>query len=126
MCMEEGGVESAGREELGDMLSNVAGILDHITSKRVQHLFHMKGSQRYLQRLSEELQHYLRLSNRASSQALEMAAKREHANTTLSSLQPQLTSIIRHTKTLQKQISGEISTRYKNRVVNIMGEINQI
>ena len=46
MCMDEGGVESAGREELSDMLSHVAGVVDHITSKRVQHLFQMKGSQR--------------------------------------------------------------------------------
>lgn len=91
----------------------------------------------------------LRLSNRAASQALEAAAKREQATASLNNLQPQHTHLVTRTKKLQSQVykqsarviqqsghslelllfmqmAGEISRRYKNRTVNIMGEINQI
>ena len=146
-------------EDVATMLSHVTTVLDHMTNKKVQHLFLMKGSQRseghsrkkplyqnccrYLQRLSEKLLYNLRLSNKTSKQCLDMAAKREQASASVDQLQPQYAQLVAITKQLQAQvrsqgkweertivmlpqIAAEISQRYKNRTVNIMGEINQI
>lgn len=128
-------------EEVGRMLGHVMSVLDHMTSKRVQHLFHMKGSQRsvvgvslltcspmvpptrtcsphahvhmsyrYLQRLSEELLHNLRLSNKAGSQALEAGVRRELANTNITQLQPQHAELVRRTRQLQTQVCTTCAT----------------
>ena len=39
-------------DDMAAMLDHVTAILGHMTNKRVQHLFHMKGSQRSV-RVSE-------------------------------------------------------------------------
>ena len=59
---------------------------------------------RYLQRLSEELLHNLRLSNKAGSQALEAGVRRELANTNITQLQPQHAELVRRTRELQAQV----------------------
>ena len=43
---EEFGVQSSSSKDVAAMLSHVTTVLDHMTNKRVQHLFLMKGSQR--------------------------------------------------------------------------------
>lgn len=108
-------------EDMAAMLGHVTTVMDHMTNKRVQHLFLMKGSQRsvapskshaiqnpnycrYLQRLSEKLLYNLRLSNKAGQQCLDVAAKREQASASVDQLQPQYAHLVAITKQLQTQV----------------------
>lgn len=88
----------------------------------------------------------MRLAHRALSQAADYAARREEATALAVSVEPKLTSLVKCVKHLQKQVgleatvhvcislihhalfqvTADISKRYNNRVVNIIGEINQI
>ena len=43
---EEFGLQSGSSEDMAAMLGHVTTVLDHMTNKKVQHLFLMKGSQR--------------------------------------------------------------------------------
>jgi len=55
-----------------------------------------------------------------------MVIRREEALAEKSEAEPKLELIRKKTKELQRQIEDEISTKYKNRRVNIMGEINTV
>lgn len=70
---------------------------------------------RYLQRLSEDLCHNLRLSNRATSQSMEAVVKREQANVTIATLQPQYTALVARTKKLQSQVWGHGLMEHEDR-----------
>lgn len=48
LCVDEFGMQSSS-EDMAVMLSHVTTVLNHMTSKRVQHLFLMKGSQRLIE-----------------------------------------------------------------------------
>ena len=58
--------------------------------------------------MSEKLLQNLRLSNRASSQALEREGRREQASAMATNLQPQYQHLINRTKALQKQVLWSI------------------
>ena len=45
LCIEEFGMQSSSAD-MATMLGHVTTVLNHMTNKKVQHLFHMKGSQR--------------------------------------------------------------------------------
>lgn len=59
---------------------------------------------RYLQRLAGKVTQDLKLSNKATSQALEAVAKREQASASLGHLQPQYTLLVVRAKELQTQV----------------------
>jgi len=55
-----------------------------------------------------------------------MVIRQEEALAEKKETEPKLELVRQKTKELQRQIEGEISAKYKNRRVNIMGEINAI
>ncbi|KAL5508879.1 hypothetical protein EMCRGX_G004141 [Ephydatia muelleri] len=118
------GVQSGAK--LQEMLDNVTKVMNMLTNARVQHLFLIKGSPRYLDRLSQSLLQHQELANRAASQADVYHGKGEEAGIMVEQLEPQLAVLVQRTKHLQGKIAADISRRYNNRVVNIMGEINQL
>lgn len=118
------GVQSV--TKLQEMLDHVTKVMNMLTNARVQHLFLIKGSPRYLDRLSHSLLQFQELANRAISQADVYRSKGEEARVTMGQLEPQLTTLVQRTKQLQGKVAADISRRYNNRVVNIMGEINQL
>ena len=40
-------LERQSKESVAEMLGHVTKVLDHLTSQRIEHLFLIKGSQRY-------------------------------------------------------------------------------
>ena len=54
--------------------------------------------------MSEDLCHNLRLSNRATSQGMEAVVRREQADVTIATLQPQYTALVGRAKKLQSQV----------------------
>ena len=71
------------------------------------------SSPRYLQRLADKVTENLKLSNKATSQALEAVAKSEQASASLGHLQPQYMLLVARAKQLQTQVKlGEGADQY--------------
>ena len=68
----------------------------------------------------------MRQANKAVTMATTYAAKRDEAIRLQSTSAPKQAQLVKETKELQAQVAVEISKRYNNRVVNIIGEINLI
>ncbi|GAB0096521.1 CDK5RAP3-like protein [Sergentomyia squamirostris] len=108
------------------MIVNVEVVLTNTLQPQLQYLHQVKHSPRYIDILSakvkqkliaiEKLKENENLSKEKSGKYLEEAAD----------LRPDLAKAISHTKTLQQQIEADISKRYKNRIVNLMGGVNTI
>lgn len=114
------------RDSVQAMKDQVDDIDSLLTSVKIQNLFLIKASPRYVDRLTESLQHKLKLSEKMQASCKALAERRQEAATLQSELEPKLDVIVTKTKQLQKQISEEISKKYDNRIVNIMGEVNSI
>jgi hypothetical protein len=117
-------LERQGVEGVQEMLGRVTAVLDTLTSPRPRHLLRMRGSGHYLDRMASSLLSPQLLARKAQAQAEAAAARREEAAGTALALQPQLTALICSTRQLQRQAEQQISELYKQREVNIIGEIN--
>ncbi|XP_071100814.1 CDK5 regulatory subunit-associated protein 3-like [Haliotis cracherodii] len=109
-----------------DMLNKVKGILEQLTSVQMQHLLLIRNSPRYVERLRDSLKQTLTLADKMVFYEKEMVVKRKEALEEQGQLEPKLDTLVSKTKVMQKQMEGEISKKYKDRPVNIMGEINTI
>jgi hypothetical protein len=108
------------------MLDCVLAVLTPLTSPRTQHLLLMKssGSGHYLDRMASSLLSPQLLANKAQAQAELAVARRDEAIAMAMSVEPQLSGLIVETRNLQRQVEQEISLLYRQREVNIIGEIN--
>merc|ERR1711890_101913 len=107
-------------------LQLVLGIMRELTSKKMKNLYLIKSSPRYVDRIADSLLQKLQVSEKLIKQAASLNKKNKEAAEVQVETQPKLQVLVKKTKSLQKQIENEISSRYKNRKVNIMGEINSI
>lgn len=114
------------RDSIQAMKNQVDDIVDILTSIKIQNLFLIKASPRYVERLTESLQHKLKLSEKMQASCKAVVTRQQEAAALQSQLEPKLDVIVTKTKQLQKQISEEISKKYDNRIVNVMGEVNSI
>ncbi|XP_066996998.1 CDK5 regulatory subunit-associated protein 3 isoform X2 [Anabrus simplex] len=106
------------------MLDHVQITLGQITDSRTQHLHNIKHSPRYVDHLVDGLKQKLAVAKRMEA-AQEVVKERRHAvGEEAASLQPKMQLIIDKTKELQSEIEEDISKKYKNRPVNIMGGVN--
>uniref|UniRef100_A0A1B0GNA4 Uncharacterized protein n=1 Tax=Phlebotomus papatasi TaxID=29031 RepID=A0A1B0GNA4_PHLPP len=110
--------EIAGQDTntIQQMIVNVEVVLANTMQPQLQYLHQVKHSPRQKLTAIDKLKENENLSKEKSVKYLEQAA----------SLRPDLAKAISHTKILQQQIETDISKRYKNRVVNLMGGINTI
>ncbi|XP_066931488.1 CDK5 regulatory subunit-associated protein 3-like [Clytia hemisphaerica] len=113
-------------ETLQSMLGNVTSVLQSLTSVKMQNLYLIKSSPRYVDRISESMEQKLRVSEKLLSQITSLRERSQEAVKTQGDTEPKLALIVKKTKELQSQVESEISSRYKDRKVNIMGEINTI
>ncbi|XP_060074936.1 CDK5 regulatory subunit-associated protein 3-like [Ylistrum balloti] len=108
------------------MASKVKDIFDQLTSVKMHHLLLIRNSPRYVERLKDSLKQTLSLADKMVFYEKEMIVKKKEVLEEQRQLEPKLDVIIQKTKEMQRQMEGEISSKYKNRPVNIMGEINMI
>lgn len=108
------------------MLNDVKELLAHMTSKKMQNLFLIRSSPSYVHRMADSLNKILSDSEKMTSLSRLMVLRREEAAEEEKQIQPRIELLRKHTRELQKQIENEISKKYKNRRVNIMGEINTV
>ncbi|CAH1774392.1 unnamed protein product [Owenia fusiformis] len=112
--------------EVENMLGSVCGILGRLTTHRIEQLYLIKSSPRYVDRLTETLKKTLGQADKMVALQRLMISKREELIEEQATTEPKLDLIISKTKQLKKQIEGDVSKKYKNRPVNLMGEINTI
>uniref|UniRef100_A0A8C6WQW8 CDK5 regulatory subunit associated protein 3 n=1 Tax=Neogobius melanostomus TaxID=47308 RepID=A0A8C6WQW8_9GOBI len=101
-------------EHVQQMLSEVRSILGRLTTLRMQHLFMILASPR-------DAQTKLKQADILVLKGAAMAEKRQETLAELSRLEPRVDLLTGCTKELQKLIEADISKRYHNRPVNLMG-----
>uniref|UniRef100_A0A673BPU5 CDK5 regulatory subunit associated protein 3 n=1 Tax=Sphaeramia orbicularis TaxID=375764 RepID=A0A673BPU5_9TELE len=114
-------IQGQSREHIQKMLSEVHGLLDRLTSLRMQHLFMIQASPRYVERVSEVLRQKLKQADILVLKSAMMVEKRQEALEEQSRLEPRVDLLAGCTRELQKLIEADISKRYNNRPVNLMG-----
>ncbi|XP_044529154.1 CDK5 regulatory subunit-associated protein 3 isoform X2 [Gracilinanus agilis] len=103
------------------MVSTLQDLIGQLTSLRMQHLFMILASPRYVDRVTDLLQQKLKQSELLALKKELMVQKRQEALQEQASLEPKLDLLIEKTKELQKLIEADISKRYNGRPVNLMG-----
>jgi len=109
-----------------NMQTEVTKILGNLNSSKMQELILIRSSPRYVERVTSSLKKSLDDAEKAMSLSRLMVTRQQEALDEEVLLQPRLALIRSKTQHLKSQIEGEISNKYQNRRVNIMGEINTI
>ncbi|XP_051770786.1 CDK5 regulatory subunit-associated protein 3 isoform X2 [Ctenopharyngodon idella] len=108
-------------ERVQVMLAEVRELLNGLTSVRMQHLFMIQASPRYVERVSELLRQKLKQADILVLKRGTLAEKQQEALEEQAKLEPRIDLLAARTKELQKLIEADISKRYNNRPVNLMG-----
>uniref|UniRef100_A0A671WQG2 CDK5 regulatory subunit associated protein 3 n=1 Tax=Sparus aurata TaxID=8175 RepID=A0A671WQG2_SPAAU len=114
-------IQSQTREHIREMLSGVQDLLGRLTSLRMQHLFMIQASPRYVERVSEVLRQKMKQAEILVLKGATMVEKRQEALEEQSRLEPRVDLLAGRTRELQKLIEVDISKKYHKRPVNIMG-----
>uniref|UniRef100_A0A8C4XHN5 Uncharacterized protein n=2 Tax=Erpetoichthys calabaricus TaxID=27687 RepID=A0A8C4XHN5_ERPCA len=114
-------IQSQTRDKVLAMLVQVRSMIERLTTKKMQHLFMILASPRYVDRVTDILQQKMKQADILVLKQQRMVEKRQEALAEQAKLEPQLDLLIKRTRELQKQIEADISRRYNNRPVNLMG-----
>ncbi|XP_059181078.1 CDK5 regulatory subunit-associated protein 3 [Centropristis striata] len=114
-------IQRQSREHVRGMLSEVQDLLGRLTSLRMQHLFMIQASPRYVERVSEVLRQKLKQADILLLKGATMVERRQEALEEQSRLEPRVDLLAGCTRELQKLIEADISKRYHKRPVNLMG-----
>ncbi|XP_062551461.1 CDK5RAP3-like protein [Armigeres subalbatus] len=108
-------------KSLTDMLSQVDVVYSKINSQLIQHLHQIKHSAKYVDILTSKLKQKLLAIDKMKDTEKLMGEKSISFRQQSVDMKPTLAKVIEQTKILQGQIEKDISKRYKNRVVNLIG-----
>ncbi|GAB6019163.1 CDK5 regulatory subunit associated protein 3 [Chamberlinius hualienensis] len=117
-------IQTQTAEKIIEMVANVRNIFNLLDDVKMKQLLIIKESPRFVDRLVDSLNQYLVRSDKMIRQQENVIKKGRDALEEEETLKPKLSLIIQRTKELQKMIEAEISKKYKNRPVNIMGSVN--
>ncbi|KAH8314316.1 hypothetical protein KR059_000988, partial [Drosophila kikkawai] len=111
-------------ESIKKILSSVEKIIQQTSDEQTRHLFQLKHSPKYANLLATKLQQMTKAVEKLRStrealkrRAVELREQRQQLN-------PVLDELVAQTRVLQSHIEKDISKRYKNRMVNLMGGVN--
>ncbi|XP_072523233.1 CDK5 regulatory subunit-associated protein 3 [Salminus brasiliensis] len=102
-------------------LADVRRLLEGLTSLRMQHLFMIQASPRYVERVSDMLRQKLKQADILVLKCASLAERRQEALEEQAKLEPRIDLLAARTKELQKLIEADLSKRYNQRPVNLMG-----
>nr|XP_033775043.1 CDK5 regulatory subunit-associated protein 3 isoform X1 [Geotrypetes seraphini] len=108
------------KEKVVAMAATVQDLIGQLTCMRMQHLFMILASPRYVDRVTELLRQKLKQSELKGLKKELMAQRREAALEEQRVLEPRLDLMVQQTKNLQKLIEEDLSKRYNNRPVNLL------
>lgn len=109
------------KEKMLSLVSTLQHLIGQLTSLRMQHLFMILASPRYVDRVTELLQQKLKQSQLLALKKDLMVEKQQEALQEQAALEPKLDLLLEKTRELQKLIEADISKRYNSRPVNLMG-----
>ncbi|KAB7498810.1 CDK5 regulatory subunit-associated protein 3 [Armadillidium nasatum] len=109
-----------------EYIHQISDIIKELTSTKIQHLYMISSSPRYVDRLSQTLKLHLAESDRLLNSVSGIKQKSEEASLQQHKLSQQLKLIISRSKELQENIEKDISKKYNNRIVNLMGGLQFI
>jgi len=119
-------VQYHNKKSVSTMLDLVRSLIADFTSTKMQHLYLISDSPRYVDRLSESLRAKQSVSDKLLSSVSTIQSRKMAAQEECTALAPKLQLIIQRTKELQTSIQEHISKKYKNRPVNLMGGVNTL
>ncbi|XP_043530684.1 CDK5 regulatory subunit-associated protein 3 [Chiloscyllium plagiosum] len=105
------------------MTTRVKDLIQRLTNVKMRHLFMIHASPRYIDRVTELLQQKLKQAGTVGEKQHQMVKKRQQSLEEQAALEPKLDLLIQQTKELRKLIETDISKRYQNRQVHLMGVI---
>lgn len=113
-------------ETISTHMGTVEIILNELTNKRTSHLHNIKHSPKYIDMLVHTLKQKLNITSKMQQSKKIVLEKAEETRKQALSIEPIINLIIDKTKILQEQIETEISKKYKNRIVNIIGGVKNL
>lgn len=119
-------LQNADEKKVETMVSSVRKVISGLQGEKVVQLGLIKANPRSLERLAEGVTQYSTLGDRMRRNRDHVALRRVEAEAENTNLLPQIDSFRNKAKELQKNLEDEISRKYDERPVNIMGEINLI
>lgn len=110
-------------ESLRKMLNQLELILKEISSEHTRHLFQLKHSPKYADLLASKLKQMLKAVEKIRTTRQVLKDRAAELKEERLALIPILDELVAQTNKLQKQIEMDISKRYKNRIVNLLGGV---
>ena len=112
---------SGNQEKVSKMLTDVQAVTQLITSEKIKVLYMIKDNPKYIERAVSSLKSRLDMAQKAEEKSRLMDQKEDEAMDEIEKLKSTIPGLVEQTKSLQSLIEEEISKRYKNRRVNLMG-----
>uniref|UniRef100_A0A0R3S3K6 CDK5 regulatory subunit-associated protein 3 n=1 Tax=Elaeophora elaphi TaxID=1147741 RepID=A0A0R3S3K6_9BILA len=113
-------------ERIDKWSTYVSEIISKLTDTQKTHLFRIRSSPQYVEKLVESLEQKRSLEERYKKLRDLMIEKQSEMRVNMQKAHETLSGICETSKVLQKEIEEEISKMYKGRKVNIMGGINTV
>jgi len=113
-------------EELQKFLQQITSAHDRLTSTKMTYLCRILDSPRYVDRLADNLSKINSLSGKYKRQIIQHEQRIEELGVEESAIHPQLQLAIAEAKEWKTLIEKDISQRYKNRPVHLLGSINTL
>ncbi|XP_078488431.1 CDK5 regulatory subunit-associated protein 3 [Ciona intestinalis] len=110
--------------ELESMLVQVTSIYNSLTSNRMTQLCRILDSPKFVERVADTLSRRLALTKKYENQVSVHEVSSHEATTELNLLHPKLALLVDECKEWKQLVEKEISKRYKDRPVHLMGAIN--
>ncbi|XP_073811457.1 CDK5RAP3 protein homolog isoform X2 [Musca autumnalis] len=108
---------------LRKMLANLDVVLTEMSSEQTRHLFQLKHSPKYADLLASKLKQMLKAVEKIRTTKQVLKDRSVELKEQRVALTPVLDKLIAQTKDLQGKIEQDISKRYKNRIVNLLGGV---
>ncbi|XP_037779310.1 CDK5 regulatory subunit-associated protein 3-like [Penaeus monodon] len=113
-------VQDQSKEQLEVMVSHIRNVIDPLGTNKMQHLFLIYSSPKYVDRLAASLRSKLTVADKFVISQEGVRQRRLEAQQEQQKVHPKLALMIERSKELKVNIEEHISKRYKNRPVNLM------
>lgn len=107
-------------QSMDSMLTKVREVLTHMTSERLKMLNMIRENSKFCETIVRKLHQMTELSEKAVAQAESMREKEQQLMHEKMNMIEQIPVLIRVTAHLESKLTQDISSRYRNRPVNIM------
>ncbi|KAH7697804.1 HSF-27 protein [Aphelenchoides avenae] len=112
--------------DIEQWIGAVSSIISAVTDSQKTHLFKIRSSPQYVEELAAQLEQKRLLEQRYHRLEALMVEKQKAAVDEARKKQEYADMLADNARTLHAQVESEISSRYNNREVNIMGEISAV